>query len=130
MNFDSQTKTAKEVKMPIVLPPVKPKPPKPKPLHRVHNHKTTKTPVEQLNELLVTDAVSVTEPPPVLEAITKPKELHSVEQKLNTAEVVSQVHQVAPRLPIKASSGAFKSLLWNRLIPNKFRSVQSIAFMK
>jgi hypothetical protein len=111
-------KTSKEVKKPITLTP---KPKSKQSLARLTNHVSTKTPIQQVDELLMNDPVAVTEPPPVLEAITKPKELHAVEQKLNTAAVVSQVHQVAPRLPIRASTGAFKSLLWSRLIPNKFR---------
>lgn len=106
------------MKQQVVLPP---KPTFQRTINKIHIKKSCKSSLQHVNELLVSDPVAVTEPPPVIEAIMKPKELHSVEKKLNTAAVVGQAHQVAPRLPIRASTGTFKSMMWSRLIPNKFR---------
>lgn len=117
-----QAKAVEELKQPVILPPI----PKAKP--KTNSVLATKKTLVHLNELLVKETVAVTEPPPVLESIPQPKQLSLVEKELNKAAIVGQVHQVAPRLPIKASTGAFKAMLWDRLIPNKFRCVEFFKF--
>jgi len=50
-----------------------------------------------------------------------PQMLHPNEITLNTPEVSAQVHQVAPRLPVKATPGSFNMYKWQALIPAPFR---------
>ncbi|XP_065347157.1 uncharacterized protein LOC135944257 [Cloeon dipterum] len=67
------------------------------------------------------EPVAITKAPPLSEPPRPPRPLHQVEMDLNTPQISAQVHQVAPRLPIKARGAAYNLQKWDLFIPKTFR---------